>query len=259
LKAKNELLKLLRIQELAQEIREAERILGEAPGLLEEIENRFRERNAEYVAVKDRYDALETDQRTRSGELTTLEESRKKFMDDLMQVKNQREYAAMLKEIDSVKAQIAEHEDAILKDMEEIEKLTDELKQHEEHIRTEREKVEVERNDVETKAADAKRTIEALRAERGRHESELPRNVLTTLRQLEATRQGIFLSKAENGTCLSCFVRVRPQVFQEIRLAAKIHTCDSCRRFLYHEPSLRENPDPTTTGGEVEALNGGTV
>lgn len=259
MKAKNELLKLLRIQELAQDIRQAAKILDEAPGLIEEIESRFRERNAEYVAVKDRYDALELDQRTRSGELTSLEESRRKFMDDLMQVKNQREYAAMLKEIDSVKAQIAEHEDVILRDLEEIEKLKDELKEHEDHIQEERAKVDSERSDVETKSENARRTIETLAAERERYESDLPRNVQTTLRKLEATRQGIFLSKAENGTCLSCFVRVRPQVFQEIRLASKIHTCDSCRRFLYHEPSLRENPEPTSTGGEVEAVNGGSV
>ena len=96
-------------------------------------------------------------------------------------------------------------------------------------------------------------------AERVQYESELPRNVQTTLRKLEARRQGIFLSKAENGTCLCCFVRIRPQVFQEIRLATKIHTCDSCRRFLYHEPSLRQNRDTTSASGEVEALNGGTV
>ena len=51
-----------------------------------------------------------------------------------MQVKNQREYAAMLKEIDSVKAQISDHEEAILTDMEEIEKLKVELATHEEHI-----------------------------------------------------------------------------------------------------------------------------
>jgi len=258
-KAKNELLKLVRIQELAQEIRGAEKVLDEAPGLIEGIEGRFRERNAEYVAVRDRYDALELDQRTRSGELTLLEETRKKFMDDLMQVKNQREYAAMLKEIDSVKAQISEHDDVILKDLEEIEKLKEELKQHEEHIQEERVKVEAERSEVEKNSNDARQTIESLGAERVRYESELPRNVQTTVRKLEDTRQGIFLSKAENGTCLSCFVRIRPQVFQEIRLASKIHTCDSCRRFLYHEPSLRQNQDTTSAGGEVEALNGGTV
>ena len=65
------------------------------------------------------------------------------------------------------------------------------------------------------------------------------------------TRQGIFLSKADNGTCQSCFVRIRPQVFQEIKLASKVHTCDSCRRFLYHEPTLK--PALERPGAEIRS------
>ena len=105
--AKEQLQGLLRIQALAIEIRNAQKIVESAPGRVEEIEGHFRERNAEYVAVKDRFDALETDQKSRSNELTGLEEGKQKYQDDLMKVGNQREYAAMLKEIDAVKAQIA--------------------------------------------------------------------------------------------------------------------------------------------------------
>ena len=105
-----------------------------------------------------------------TGELTLLEEKRKKFMDDLMQVKNQREYAAMLKEIDSVKAQISEHEDAILRDLDEMEKLKDELATHKEHIETERKAVEKERaiaeNELQNKIELSKRE-ESLIEQRG--------------------------------------------------------------------------------------------
>lgn len=259
MKAKEQLLRLLRMQELAVSIRHALRVVEEAPGRLEEIESRFRERNAEYVAVKDRFDELHADQRNRTGELSTLEETLKKLMDDLMQVKNQREYAAMLKEIDSVKAQISENEEAILRDMEEIEKVKVELDTHEEHIKTERETVGKERAEVEAEAATARKLVESQTAERSAVEAQLPEGLATTLRQLESTRQGIFLSKTDNGTCLSCFVRVRPQVFQEIRQAAKVHRCSNCRRFLYHEPSLKPAAEASGSNDGVEAVNGGAV
>ena len=118
--AKEQLIRLVRIQRLVDTVRNAERVVAAAPGQIEEIENRFRERNAEYVAIRDRFDELELDRKTRAEELKVLEENKTKYTDDLMRVKNQKEYAAMLKEIDSVKAQISEHEDAILRDMEEI-------------------------------------------------------------------------------------------------------------------------------------------
>jgi predicted nucleic acid-binding Zn-ribbon protein len=227
-------------------------IVRDAPGKIEAIESRFRERNAEYVAIKERYDALKLDQKTRSGELSELEEKRKKFMDDLMNVQNQREYAAMLKEIDAVKAQISDHEEAILKDMEEVESLQGELETHEAHIKEEREAVEKERSSVEAEAAEAEAAIEKKSAERASVESELPAEMVRVIQQLESTRQGIFLSKAENGVCQCCFVRVRPQVFQEIKQASEVHTCSSCRRFLYHEPALRDQAG-------VKAVNDGAV
>lgn len=259
MEAKGQLQRLLRIQELSNSIRKAQHVVEQAPRRVEEVENRFRERNAEYVALKDRNDELIADQDNRSQELTTLEEKRKKFMDDLMQVKNQREYSAMLREIDAVKAQISEHEEAVLKDMEEIEKLKDELAQQEENIKEDREASDRERAEVESEAEQARESIERLSAERDQVESELPRSLLPTLRKLEQTRQGTFLSKAENGVCLSCFVRVRPQVFQEIKQATAVHTCGNCRRFLYHEPSLRPEPEAAAPSEGVEAVNGGAV
>jgi len=269
LDAKGKLVRLLRIQELAVEIAGSQQVVDSAPARLEEIETRFRERNAEYVAVRDRHDELDRDQRHRSGELAGLEQRREKYMADLMGVQNQREYAAMLKEIDSVKAEIAGHEEAILKDMEAIEQLKGELANHEEHIQQEREMVRRQREEIEAEAERARATAARLVAERERIESELPQRLVTTIRGLETNRQGIFLSKAENGTCLSCFVRVRPQAFQEIKQATVLHTCGNCRRYLYHEPSLKPAEAETKSGesaagprsssSNVEAVNGGAV
>ena len=220
-------------------------------------------------AVQQRSEALEADQSSRSLELATLEESRKKYMDDLMGVQNQREYAAMLKEIDAVKSRIAEHDEAILKDMEAIESVNEELATNADHIKTEREVVEKERVDVEAACKEARKVIERLEEERRLVEAELPRDLVATVKRLEAGRQGQFLTKAEDGICQSCFVRVRPQGFQEVKLAIKIHFCSNCKRLLYHEPSLgrlaamkaesgsaeaaESNPD------KIEAVDGGAV
>jgi predicted nucleic acid-binding Zn-ribbon protein len=256
--AKEQLLSLLRVQELANGIRAAQQILEEAPGKIETIEQHFRDRNAEYVAIKDRYAELDQDQRLRSGELSTLEESKTKFMADLMQVKNQREYAAMLSEIDTVKAHISDHEEAILRDMEEIEKLKGELETHEQHIAAERESVAKERAAVEADAKEAQAQIDRLKQERAAVEAGLPRDVRSAIRRLEPRRQGIFLAMAESGTCQSCYVRVRPQVFQEIKAAVAVHSCESCKRFLYH-PSLKESASGVATSDGIEAANGGAV
>ena len=60
------------------------------------------------------------------------------------------------------------------------------------------------------------------------------------------------VAKSDNGTCLSCFVRVRPQVFQEVKIAGAVHNCDSCRRFLYYELALKPATDQPSVDAAAE-------
>lgn len=259
MEVKEQLLRLLRIQELVLESQSARSLVETAPARLEEIENRFRERNAEYVGLKERHDASESDRSTRTLELKILEETYKKYMDSLMQVKNQREYAAVLKEIDGVKAKRGENEEAILKDMEELETLSTDLESRASHIEEERAKDDVERAKVEAEVEEAKRVIERCEEERARIEKELPAPLVATIRRIEGGRRGVFLVRVERELCQSCHVRVRPQVYQEIKQAARIHTCSNCRRLLYYELSLRPKATESAEASNVEAVNGGSL
>ncbi|MDX1388931.1 MAG: hypothetical protein R3344_07050, partial [Acidobacteriota bacterium] len=87
--------------------------------------------------------------------------------------------------------------------------------------------------------------------------------LLASLRRIEANRQGVFMARAEDGSCQLCYVRIRPQAFQEIKLASEVHVCSQCRRFLYFEDALRP-ATPGQTDSEagpesVGAADGGTV
>jgi uncharacterized protein len=263
LEPKEQLRRLVAIQELALQVQAGRAVVEGAPSRIEEIESRFRERNAEYVAVKERYEILEKDRKDRSLELESLEAARKKFMESLMQVKNQREYSAVLKEIDSVKAQIGAHEEAILKGMEEAENLKVDLDARSSHIEQERILVGEEHARVEAEAVSATARIAEAERERARLEQELPVDLVDAVRRVEESRGGVFLARAEKELCQSCFVRVRPQVFQEIRAGSKIHNCGQCRRFLYHEAALNSGSSSQLAdeGGQagIETANGGAV
>lgn len=267
--ARAQLASMLRIQQLALEIQAARAVIDGSPAKIEESEGRFRERNAEYVAIKERFDAIEADRAARSQELATLEESRQHYQDSLMQVKNQREYAAALKEIDAVKARIGEHEEVILKSMDELETLKTDIAARAEHIESERAIVEKERAEIAAAVADAEAKSAQAADERRQIESTLPRSLIENIHRVEEGRRGLFLVKAEHESCSACHVRLRPQVYQEIRQASKIHICGSCRRYLYYEAAMNpaspsgaadpSGPAVPPSTPEVEALNGGAV
>ena len=256
--AREQLRKMLRIQQLVLEIQNARSIVESGPGRIEEIEGRFRERNAEYVALRERHDTLEADRRARSLELATLEDDRKKFMDSLMQVKNQREYAAVLKEIDAVKARISENEETVLKAMEELETLKGELETHAAHIETERAKVAEEHAEVEAAVEAARQSLRRAETERSDVEQGLPRDLVAAIRRVEEGRRGLFLVKCEREMCTACHVRIRPKVYSEIRQASRLHVCSNCKRYLYWERALADAGENAPPPG-VEAVNGGAV
>ena len=260
MESREQLIHLVKIQNLSRTMRANRTIIDQAPARIEEIEGRFRDRNTEYVAVKDRFDELEKDVKERNLELETLLASRKKYSEDLMQVQNQREYSAILKEIDEVKAKIGEHEDVVLSNMEEIETLKEEIASMGAHISVEREKVAVETGEVESAVTKAEAEVARCTTEREQMESELPALLVGVLQRVESQRQGLFLVEVVDGTCQACYVRVRPQVYQEIKAATKIHACASCRRYLYHAPSIRpaleeSAPAADLSTSSVEAMN----
>lgn len=257
--ARQHLESLLKIQELALAIQSARAVVEGAPGRIEDAEARFRERNAEYVAIKERFDAIEADRRARTLELGTFEESRKHYQDSLMQVKNQREYAAALKEIDANQARIREHEDAILSSMEEVETLKTDLDARAAHIETEREIVAKEREEIEAAVAAAQAAIERATAARAVLEAGLPRDLVANVKRVEEGRRGVFLVRADREMCTACHVRVRPQVYQEIKQVVRLHICGNCKRYLYFEAAFRTEPAGTaqTSSPEVGAANGG--
>lgn len=244
-----QMLDLLRLQELAASVSNTRNLIANAPARIEEIEERFRQRNTEYVEAKTRYDAIEEDHKARNSEVAELQIQLEHFNENLMKVQNQREYAAILKEIDDVKTRISGHETTILEQMDELEKLKGELQSMSEHITTERKVVAKEVAGVEEEVGQAETRRGQSLKERIKVEAGLPKMLLAQVLRLETGRQGLFLSRVEDGTCQTCYVRIRPQAYQEIKTASGIHACGSCKRLMYHEPTLSKVLEAATTAG----------
>ena len=80
--------------------------------------------------------------------------------------------------------------------------------------------------------------LEANFEERVGLEKEISENTLKRYEKVRQTRGGIALASASNEECDVCNVRMRPQVFQEVRRNDNIIACESCRRILYDPENL---------------------
>ena len=62
---------------------------------------------------------------------------------------------------------------------------------------------------------------------------DIDRHVLSIFEITAKSRKGVAVAEAKDGLCIICHVRLRPQVFNEVRKNESIIQCDSCRRILY--------------------------
>ena len=70
---------------------------------------------------------------------------------------------------------------------------------------------------------------------------------MSLFEQVAKVRKGVALSMAtRDGLCSICHVRLRPQVFQQVRTNDTVVQCDSCQRILYWVPPPAPTPPPVT-------------
>jgi predicted nucleic acid-binding Zn-ribbon protein len=85
-----------------------------------------------------------------------------------------------------------------------------------------------------TAAAETNRQrLETLRGERGAKMQALGPEARATYERLSRMRSGFALAEARDYSCMACRMKIRPQVFADIRRGESIITCESCGRILY--------------------------
>jgi len=108
---------------------------------------------------------------------------------------------------------------------------------------------------VEAAVTDAQARMTQASAERADIEAALPADLVANVRRVEEGRRGVFLVKADREMCSACHVRVRPQVYQEIKQATRIHACSNCKRYLYFEAALRSEAPTEAAAGDASGAS----
>jgi predicted nucleic acid-binding Zn-ribbon protein len=224
---------LIHLQSLDNASDVARRELDELPARHAELDARLQEAEARVADATKRLNEAQTARRELERDLAAVQGRLSKYKDQLMQVKTNKEYQAMLHEIAAAEHEVRTREDRILEQMEVAETETAVLKDSEKDFREAQAAGAAERQNLEARRATLEETIARLAAERDALRPRVGRDALHLFDHL-AQRRGIAVTEARDGHCTFCHVRLRPQVFNEIRRNDKLTQCDSCLRILYY-------------------------
>jgi hypothetical protein len=153
-----------------------------------------------------------------------------------MEVKTNKEYQAMQKEISVAEEEVSSQETRMLECMEEADALAIELKAAEAALKTDRAEVTRELEQLDAERADIERRLQQTLQERQGLAAQVSRDALGVFERVAHGRKGLAMAEARDGLCTVCHVRLRPQAYNEVRRNDSLIQCDSCQRILYFVP-----------------------
>ena len=228
--------KLWELQTVLSALGEREKQLSSKPDSFAEVDRQWQAANVEMERLQQQIDVLGKERRRVDGELSDQQELLKKFQGQLMQVKNQQQYAAAWKEIDAARKHVKELEDAELKMMTDIEALQKELDDRGTQSASLKERWDSEHDAWQHSLGDLRAEVEALKVRAERIEASLPDRLQREFHRIFKQRLGVAMAKVSNDSCSVCRSRIRPALFQQLKRGELVY-CEGCHRILYAEPA----------------------
>ena len=242
-----ELSQLIELQELDLEIQRISDRLARIPEERERTENEFKQHASEFLELKSKHEQTLDERKQLEADLATTQQNHEKFEQDKTRVRNEKEYTAVLREIDAARKHIGSLETDILKRMEELEKLDAELIARAPDVERMRADVDLNLAALDREHDDANRCLKDLLERREQLSSHMPDHLFASYDRMSRLRRGQALAEVRrDGVCIACRVKVRPKVFSDVRRGDQLITCENCGRILYYRNETSQSAGAAT-------------
>ncbi len=242
--------RLIRLQQIDSFIETARRRVTDHPTLVEALDTKLAAANEAVATAKHRVAENRTARAAVEKDLAMIQSRLSKFRDQLMQVKTNKEYQAIQKEIEVAQHDVRRLEDKILEHMLEADELAADVKKAEGALAADKGAIATERAALEQETERLRGELEKVGQERTEVVAGITPALLGTYDTLMKGRRGLAVVEARDYLCTACHVRLRPQVFNEIRRGDTIHQCGSCQRILYFVQAAEPAADAAAAGNE---------
>jgi len=204
------------------------------PKQIEAIQASLAEAKKTVDAFKTKIDQTRKDLRAKEKDLEVHAAKRAKEETRLYEVKTNKEYSAVLLEIEEVKQVKGKTEEEILGLMEMQERLAVDVKEAEARLKVREEQARQDEAVVREKLTKVEQELAVVRAERATRARDLSVGLLASYERIMKARGGTAVAAVGTAAiCGGCQMSIRPQALMELRVATGLMTCESCGRYMY--------------------------
>jgi predicted nucleic acid-binding Zn-ribbon protein len=205
------------------------------PDKLSGLHETFIKTKTEFDENKKKIDDLAGLHKEREDSLKKGQELLKKTKARQFEVKTNKEYEAILKEIETIEAKNSEAEDQIITLLDEIDRgkaafvnTEKEFKEFERRYESDRKMIEDELGALDSELKVLQEKSEAVRL-------KIDSALLKKYEAIKTINMGLAVVPAWKEVCQGCHMNIPPQLYNELQKTVQLITCPNCNRILYWE------------------------
>ncbi len=231
---------LIQLQEIDGRIRVLTDKKKNLPVALAEIQNKRAAIAAEREKVKENLNVAQKNKRDRDKDLEVGAQKVEKLKARTSEIKTNKEYQALLKEIEAAQTENKAIEDDILSLMEKIDGASAAIAAAEKQAREQEELLQAEQKQQQDEFAKIEESLKEIAAARRDSISRIQPSILSQYQALLASKGGIAMAEARGESCSGCYMSIPPQVFVNVKKNDGIITCPHCGRILYYKEVIAQ-------------------
>ena len=239
----SQLQSLIELQKIDDEIAELERGKAAIPHQIESGKAGIKERKNQLEVAENILLELQKKRKGLEMDVAAENEHIAKTKTKLGAVKTNKEYSAILVEVDTVKEKISVLEDQELGLMEVLEKKEKELPPLKVNYTEEEETFNTYKLKKEAEAERTEKELEVIRPRRSQIANKLDAKLLGQYNKVSKARDGLAVVVIHENICQGCHQQILPQQVIDVKIGETIHHCEECLRFLYWREK-KENAVP---------------
>jgi predicted nucleic acid-binding Zn-ribbon protein len=223
---------LIALQRLDIKLKHLSAFLDTIPARVAAIDAKIEKSSQDLSLAKDRLAQNLKRRREFEGEVKDFKAHISKYKVQLNEVKTNKEYTALLHEIDQAKAKVDGLEEEIISEMLAADDIERDIRAASETCRQAEEVFQKEKDALLARKASLEARRDRIRAEREAQAGTVPPETLDLYQAIFAKRTGLVLSRVKGDFCSLCHMRIRPQVLEELMAGSSLILCEACGRIL---------------------------
>lgn len=225
---------LIRLQNIDTKLKDLNDLLGDLPSKVEDLNNQEESTKDSITSKKSRSKELDVEINKTELDVSALIGKIDKLKDQLFLVTNNKQYDALMTEIDHLKEKRTGSENKLIELMEEKESTIELIGSMESELQSLSETLTVRRKKLELVIEESAEEKNSLQKQRDQNVKDIDQNTLNVYSRVIEHRGGLAVVPLQGSACGGCGAHIPPQTVSEVRAKSAVHTCGVCGRFLYH-------------------------